>query len=371
MRSKNFRFPVTALAGSRIAVILAKTRRHWVSPGYYFKFGLTTLVAAIFEIFNLWERLRWRRRLDDLKIEKPPVFIVGFWRSGTTLLHNLFSCDPDAAYTTTFQAVFPNVALTQGAWLKPIINALLPEKRPIDNVHMDMDNPQEEEFGLVNLHALSFYNFFIYPEDFDRIVGEELSPDSYAAKELETWKKRYLELIKKSMLNTGGTRYISKNPCNIPRIPLLKEMFPGSKFIFIYRDPYTVVESFFLFVCEIYPGVQLQPVPPEFNREKAAIFYADMMRRYFTLRETLPADDLVEIRMEEFVRDPLGRMAELYPLLGLGEFSQEDKCRKKFLSGQEEVQKKHFEVPEETVRLVNKYAPDILERLGYPTREAR
>ena len=97
MRSKNFRFPVTALAGSRIAVILAKTRIHRVSPKYYFKFGLTTLVAAIFEIFNLWERLRWRRRLDALKIEKPPVFIVGFWRSGTTLLHNLFSCDPDAA----------------------------------------------------------------------------------------------------------------------------------------------------------------------------------------------------------------------------------------------------------------------------------
>jgi CTP synthase (UTP-ammonia lyase) len=74
-------------------------------------------------------------------------------------------------------------------------------------------------------------------------------------------------MIAKAIFNTGGTRYIGKNPCHLTRIGLLKEMFPEAKFIFIHRHPYKVIESLYHFIQSVFPGVQLQDVPPGFSRK--------------------------------------------------------------------------------------------------------
>lgn len=97
MRSKSFRFPVSTLVGARISNIVAMCRSHRIDPKYYGKIALTIPIAGILELANIWERKVWKRRIEAVRIEKPPVFVIGFWRSGTTLLHNLLCCDPEAA----------------------------------------------------------------------------------------------------------------------------------------------------------------------------------------------------------------------------------------------------------------------------------
>jgi hypothetical protein len=368
MRSKNFRFPVSTLVGARISNIVAMCRNHRVEPKYYGKLALTLPIAGILELANLWERKVWKRRIEAVRIEKPPVFVIGFWRSGTTLLHNLLCCDPEAAYTTTFQNVFPNSHLSQGWWLIPFTNVLLPARRPFDNVAMDMNFPQEEEFGMVNLQPNSLYNFFLFPRDFSMIVNNEMLPETFTDEELSSWKKAYHGLIAKAMVNTGGSRFFSKNPCNIARMTMLAEMFPGAKFIFIYRNPYQVAESFYRFILTIFPGVKLQDVPPDFTRETVIKFYADIMRRYLSTRDSLPASNLVEIRMEDFVQDKLGNLEKLYNALDLGPFDRSRACCEKYLADHAETDQNRYEIPEETYMLVDKYASDIIEKLGYRHR---
>lgn len=365
MRRKSFKFPVSTLVGGNLSNIYSLQKGHRIEPKYRFKFILTLIVAGIFEIFNLTEKLVWRKRIKNHRLKTPPVFIIGFWRSGTTLLHNLMCQDPKAAYTTTYQTVFPNLTLTQSGWLKPLINFFLPADRPFDNVSMDVDFPQEEEFGMMNLQPYTIYKFFIYPKDFDRIIKEDLFTAKLPAKNLARWKRRYSGMIAKAVFNTGGSRYIGKNPCNLTRISLLREMYPDAKFIFIHRNPYNVIESLYRFILSIFPGTQLQDVPADFSRETIVMLYEKIMQSYFEERKAIPPSDLIEIRMDDFVKDKSGYLKMIYETFKLDNFSEALPEIEKYLDSNQYSRNESYSPDAETIRLVDQYAPHIVKELGY------
>jgi hypothetical protein len=369
MRRKQFSFPVNPLVGSSFSNIIALLKRHEVDLVYYPKFILTLIIAGIFEIFNLYESIRLKKKLKETPFREPPVFIIGFWRSGTTLLHNLMCCDPRAGYTTTFQVVFPHSTITQAWWLKKLTNILLPPSRPFDNISMDMDFPQEEEYGMTAMQPDSLYNIFTFPRDFDSIVMNEFYTGKFKPDQLKRWQKNYLRLMKKAMLNTSGERYISKNPCSLGRIELLLSMFPDAKFIFIYRSPYQVAESLYRFMLAIFPGTQLQGVPGDFNREKIVKLYAEIMNQYFLSRPAIPQGQLIEIKMEDMVRDKFRYLERIYSDLKISGFEQAKPYFRDYLSGISDYSREPYDVPEETYHLMNQYASDIITSLGYEIQE--
>ncbi len=366
MRRKSFTFPVSTLIGSNISNIRAIFRHHRPAKKFYPKLALTLVVVGIFEVLHAWERMRWGRKIRDCHMQEPPVFIIGFWRSGTTLLHNLLCQDPDASYTTTLQTVFPHMVLSQRLWLKPLINLALPALRPFDNVRMDMDFPQEEEYGMTNVQPCSLYNFFQFPADFDDIVEHEITPGVSGRQDLNSWMNQYRLLIAKASLNTGGKRYISKNPCNLARIKLLKQMFPQSRFIFIYRNPYRVVESLYRFYLAIIPGVKLQEPAPDFSREKIVKLYVDMMRRYEADKSLFSGQELLEIRMEDFLRDKLSHLTDIYATFHMDSFDKARPCIEEYLRENAGYSRESYEIHPDTFRLVNQYAADLVTSLGYP-----
>jgi hypothetical protein len=366
MRRQSFTFPVSTLIGSNISNIRALFKNHKPAKKFYPKLALTLIVVCIFEVLHAWERMLWGRKIRAYQLKEPPVFIIGFWRSGTTLLHNLLCQDPDASYTTTMQTVFPHMVLSQRLWLRPLINMALPALRPFDNVRMDMDFPQEEEYGMGNVQPCSLYNFFQFPGDFDDIVEHEIASDGSGRQEVNTWMSQYRLLITKACLNTGGKRYISKNPCNLARIQLLQHMFPKARFIFIYRNPYRVVESLYRFYLAIIPGVQLQELAPDFSREKIVKLYVDMMRRYEADKSLLSGEDLLEIRMEDFLQDKLSHLADIYTAFQLGPFDKAKPFIEDYLHENSGYSRESYEIHPDTYRLVNQYASGIVTSLGYP-----
>ncbi len=304
MRNKKFNFPVNTLCGSNFSNFKKVTAGHHIDrKSMYYLTGLSTL---FFGTVGFPGKKRTLRKIVQIRITQPPIFIIGFWRSGTTLLHNLLCCHPQAAYVTTLQGVFPHHLPGSEWWLKPLVSPMLPHKRPVDGVKLDFDLPQEEEIAMGNLQPLSFYHFMYFPADIDRFISRDLLLEGVTRDELEEWKKAYLYLIKTSMLRSGGSVFISKNPPNAFRIPLLLEMFPGAKFINIFREKEETLHSFMRFFTEVIAGIGLQRYDNTAFRKSLERLYNLYFQYYNRDKKLIPPEHLIEMDYQDLLDNKYG-----------------------------------------------------------------
>ena len=317
MRNKEFRFPVTVLIGSEISNLRKIARGKQIDPGFRVKYGATATVSTILTAFSKTESLINARKIKNFEITEPPVFIIAFWRSGTTLLHNLLCQNPDFGFVSTFQTVFPNHTLSNQWWLKFVASPFLPEKRPADNVKFEWDNPQEEELALGNMQEVSFYNFMYFPKELNEYAENGLMLDNLSPDELKKWKEDYLRLMKIALLNTGGKRLISKNPPNAFRIKQLLEMFPEAKFINIKRNSDEVIFSFKRFITEVLKGTALQEINEEMIDKDTRYLYDLYTEIYNRDKHLIPEGNLIEVDYHEFVKDKHKCIKRIYDELKL------------------------------------------------------
>jgi hypothetical protein len=203
------------------------------------------------------------------------------------------------------------------------------------------------------------------PAEFESIIEQELFTGQLPPSLLSQWKEAYQRMITKAIFNTGGTRYIGKNPCHLTRTGLLKEMYPVAKFIFIHRHPYDVIESLFRFMQSIFPGVQLHELPPGFSRENVILLYKRVMDAYFHDRSKIPGTDLIELKMDDFTRDIPGHLIKIYEKFGLGDFRNVAHLIDHYISENPPPVHPVHSPTKEAMRLVDQHAGDILNQLGY------
>ncbi len=365
VRNRPFKFPVSILIGSTPANILRVIKGHRIDLRYYPKFLVSFLISLVFEVMNIVERMVEKKMLKNVVAKEPPVFVIGFWRSGTTLLHSMLCQDKRAGYVTTFQGVFPNLVLTQKTWLKKFTNAILPKNRPFDGYAMDMDFPQEEDFAMMSLQPRSIYKIFYFPKDCNDIYKKELEFENLPEIERKFWKKKYLSLSYKAMRNTSGIRFTSKNPCNLFRIKTIRELYPEARFIFIYRNPYSVVESFYRFANEVLPGSELQHLEDGIPREYFARLYKDALHEYLKVKGTIPPENLLEIRYEDFKKQPVEMIRDIYCKFNMPGLEEALPRIESYLSRNKPEGRQPYPIEPETYHLVNSYAGDILTKLEY------
>lgn len=102
---------------------------HGVDREFYLRALFMSVVSATTEPLRLVERISNGRAITRQRILESPIFIVGHWRSGTTLLHNLLSADPNLGYVTLFQTIAPELALVGTRTLKPLLAKFTPKMR--------------------------------------------------------------------------------------------------------------------------------------------------------------------------------------------------------------------------------------------------
>ncbi len=301
-----------------------------VQPRYWGRFASILATSAVTAPLRLAERLRYGRRLARTEICRPPIFIQGFARSGTTHLHNLMAHDPGLGYVSTFHAFAAPFFLISRGWLDRLIAGRLPSRRPMDNVAVSLKLPQEEELALAAASRLSSVHHFSFPCQVREIV-EKMGTMRLTEAEHREWQDSYLHVLRKATVASDGRRLVLKTPANLGRTAHLLRLFPGAKFIFIVRNPYVVFPSTMNLYRTLIPLYQLQDVDWEVIEASMISNYVGMMRNYMRDRSLIPRGNLIEVKFEDIEADAVGILERVYGALGLPGWEQARKPVEEYL----------------------------------------
>ncbi len=289
-----------------------------VSLRYIPRVFIISLVVSFFTPLVLYEHLRFRKQIRKVKIDKHPIFIIGHWRTGTTHLQNLLLNDDQFGYLNLIEATFPYLLLGNYKLIHFLMKPLIPKTRAMDSMEMNPETPQEHEFALTNLclHSPLTSLFFLNKEE--EYLKYALFNEVYE-NEFKEWKSAFSYLINKLTLKEEGKQLLLKNPLDTFRIKILLELYPKSKFIHIYRDPYNI---FYSMVKLYQTNTNLFWLhKPNFNLHDFIFrIYSSMNQDLYKEIKEIPTDQFIEIRYEDLISNTSQQLKRIYNHLSLGKF---------------------------------------------------
>jgi len=279
-----------------------------------------TAMSIFNSLYRKGQWVRWGWRIKPIPEDRQPLFILGHWRSGTTLLHELLVLDPRHTYPTTYECFAPNHFLATQWFACRFLNFLLPSRRPMDNMPAGWLRPQEDEFALCNLGMQSPYLTIAFPNN-PPMDQEYLTLEGLSPRALARWKRTYLRFLCE-VSYFKPKRIILKSPPHTCRIETLLEMFPNARFVHIVRDPFVVFPSTVHLWKKLYAQTALQG--PEFAGLEEHVFdtFTRMYEKFEAQRHLIDPSRFCELRYEELVRDPIASLRSVYETLNLGEFER-------------------------------------------------
>jgi len=179
-----------------------------------------------------WFEFNWRtesRQLDERHLPADPLFIIGPWRSGTTVLHELLASATGWLTPRTWQCFNPSTCFLARSPVE--VRSI---ERPMDQGRIASHGPQEDEFALLLLGEPSPYRAFIDPR---RLPECSALLRSASDPPLTRWQC-FLRGIA-----SPGSRLLLKSPNHTFRLPRLRALFPQAQFLWVGRDIGEVLAS--------------------------------------------------------------------------------------------------------------------------------
>jgi hypothetical protein len=315
--TRTFLSPLTGVTFGDWCTLL---ERHYpaVDPPYWLRAGLITALSFVNSLHRWREERTFGAAVAAVQV-KPPLFILGHWRTGTTHLHNLLAVDSRFAYPTIYQVFNPHTFLTTEAAGSRLTGFLLPSRRPQDDIRLTLHDPQEDEYALMVLTFLSPCTGWALPraaEEYDRYLTFRDVP----TRTVRRWQHALLGFLKKLTFKYNKPLLL-KSPPHTARIRLLLELFPDARFVHIHRNPYAVYQSTRHLIDTALPFYYLQRPDLRHVEEMILRRYAVLYDAFFADRGLIPPGQFHEVGYEDLEADPLGEMERLYERLNLPDFA--------------------------------------------------
>ncbi len=233
------------------------------------------------------------------------VYILGHWRSGTTWLHYALSQSSDVSYMDYWQGFSPDACLVRHP-LRAVIQKLMPSTRPMDDMQMHLDLPQEDEMALLHSTGRGIYRCHYHPS---KLLPYWIEESELTAQ--EAWYHCMQTQMIKAQIRRPGTTFLSKNPANLLRIPLLLERDPSARYIYIARD----WQEVYLSTCRLYDRVlamtAITPYDLPCLRSHIRQIMTDYEMRWQKIRYDISPSCLYSCHYDDLCADPQGIIADL------------------------------------------------------------
>lgn len=267
----------------------------------------------------LANRLRvhdWRKRhpeLDGERIERP-IFIIGQGRTGTTILHELMTLDPNNRVPLTWEVEAPTPPPETATYATdPRIQEaqqqldqserLIPDFKRIHRMGGDL--PQEcVRFMAYEMVSVIFSVTWRTPTYARWCLHDADMAKVYAA------HRRFLQHLQS---RHPGQRWMVKSPAHLWYLPHVVAEYPDARFIQTHRDPLKVLSSLTsLHVVLRKMGsddIDVTGIAKEWSE-----FLGVGYERSVDFRKTtsLPDERFVDLQFREFLSDPLGGVRRIY-----------------------------------------------------------
>lgn len=311
------------MISARDPLILIKLifKHHGIAISRFFLLLIYIVKIAFVILFGLLEWMFFLKRIHNTEINISPIFILGHYRSGTTYLHKLLISDDRFGYINYLDIYCPISTFLFEKMTRKLMQFLIKifsiKNVFFHNMILQPDDPSEEDLYLIS--SCSKYSVswgFVFPDSVEEYFKEFTSFENQ--EKMKKWKQAYLYCLKKITIRNNGKQLILKNPPNTARIKYLLQLFPDAKFIFLYRNPFTVyysMQNLWKNVIEKY--FSLQKISEDRRNEIIFSLYNAKMYQYEKEKNLIPKDNLVEIKYEDFERDPLKEIKRIYSNLNI------------------------------------------------------
>lgn len=253
----------------------------------------------------------------DQEEVKPPLFISGLPRTGTTVLYNLLAQDPRHRAPLGWEVIYPCPPPETETYLSDSriekararyaqVDKLAPNLQAIHPIGAQLP----EECSTITAREFQSRNYdyvFDVPSYYHWYVNRS-QVDVYEA------HRRYLQHLQ---FRAKGERWLLKAPQHLPFIADLFRVYPNAEVIFTHRAPTAVMPSMSSLIYQMRFLTQRSASPARVGREQLDR-WGWALDRCLAARDEMPdkAPQIADLKFDDFMQDPLAAVERIYERFG-------------------------------------------------------
>ena len=239
-----------------------------------------------------------------------PLYVIGFPRTGTTLLHNLLACDPAARWMRLWEGLYPAPA-PQSLEEDPRIAEVEEWAAGFEKVaprlaaahKLDPRGPEECLWLIEHTFNDLIFELRAHVPTYSRWLAEH-----EADVDIHQYYRRQLQLLG---AHCRGNHWVFKAPRHLPGLAGLLAVFPEARIVQTHRDPAAVLPSL-CSLCEILRGaasdaVDKSAIGAHWQARLKAIF-----EQATAVRATAAEGQILDIQYADLVADPIATVQHIY-----------------------------------------------------------